>query len=285
LWVTAEKASLRTATLFWPGSEAPINGTRPSDWIRYDDALPMSKRVDTVLGWLDRPAAERPRFVTLYFGALDHAAHAFGPDSPQARATLADVDAAIGRLLQGLSGRGLRHRVNVVIVSDHGMAPVPASQSLNIDTLIDPADATHVSTGEVLGFVPRAGHEAATERKLLGRHDHFECWRRSELPVQWHYGTHPRVPPIVCQMDVGWEAITAQKLARRTPGSTRGAHGYDPMDPSMRALFIAQGPAFRRHAELAPFDNVHVYPLLARLVGVEPRPGDGDIAPLLPALK
>ena len=285
LWVTAEKAGLRTATLFWPGSEAPINGTWPADWLKYDEAMPMPQRVDTVLGWLARPASERPRLITLYFSALDHTAHDFGPDSPQTNATLAEVDASIGRLLEGLSARGLRDRVNIVIVSDHGMAPVPYSHSLLIDTLVDPADASYASTGEVVGFVPQPGHEAAVEAKLLGRHDHYECWRKNELPPRWQYGTHPRVPPIVCQMDVGWEAVTPQKLASRKPGTTRGSHGYDPADPSMRALFIAQGPAFRRGAEIAPFDNVDVYPLLAKLVGVAPKANDGDIAPLLPALK
>jgi len=285
LWVTAEKSGLRTATLFWPGSEAPINGTWPSDWIKYDDAMPMTQRVDQVVGWLARPARERPRLTTLYFGALDHTAHDFGPDSPQTEATLAEVDAAIGRLLQELAARGLRDRVNLVIVSDHGMAPVPYSQSLNIDTLIDSADATYMSVGEVIGFVPKPGHETTAEAKLVGRHEHYECWRKHELPPRWHYGAHPRIPPIVCQMDVGWEAVRPKKLAERQPGTTRGSHGYDPADPTMRALFIAQGPAFRRGIELAPFDNVDVYPLLAKLVGVTPRPNDGDIAPLLPALK
>ncbi|HEU0306466.1 MAG TPA: ectonucleotide pyrophosphatase/phosphodiesterase, partial [Lysobacter sp.] len=285
LWVTAEKAGLRTATLFWPGSEAPINGTSPSEWVPYDEAMPMPQRVDKVVGWLSRPGRERPRLATLYFEALDETAHGFGPDSPQANATLAEIDAAIGRLLQGLSRHGLRDRVNLVIVSDHGMAPVPFAQSRGIESLVDPADASYVTAGEVLGFVPHPGREAAAEAQLLGRHDHFECWRKGELPPRWHYGTHPRVPPIVCQMDAGWDAVTPQTLATRAPGTTRGSHGYDPMDPSMRALFIAQGPAFRRGAELPPFDNVDVYPLLARLVGVAPRPNDGDIAPLLPALK
>lgn len=285
LWVTAEKTGLRTATLFWPGSEAPIHGTWPTDWMKYDDAMPMSQRVDIVLRWLARPPGQRPRFVTLYFGALDHTAHAFGPEAPQTNDTLREVDAAIGRLLQGLSARGMRERVNLVIVSDHGMASVPASHSLNIDALVDTADATSVSNGEVLGFVPVAGREASAEARLLGRHDHYECWRRNELPPRWHYGTHPRVPPIVCQMDVGWEAITPGKLAGRLPGTTRGSHGYDPADPAMRALFIAQGPAFKRGAELAPFDNVDVYPLLVKLIGVEPRASDGEIEPLLPALK
>jgi len=285
LWVTAEKAGLRTATLFWPGSEAPINGTWPGDWVGYDESMSMSQRVDKVVGWLARPAGKRPRLATLYFEALDETAHSFGPDSLQTNATLADIDAAIGHLLQGLAERGLRDSVNLVIVSDHGMAPVPASHALNMETLVDPADAGYVSTGEVLGFVPLAGREATAEKQLLGRHEHFECWRKSEMPARWHYGTHPRVPPIVCQMDVGWNAVTPQKLATRKPGAPRGSHGYDPMDPSMRALFIAQGPSFRRNTELAPFDNVDVYPLLAKLVGIEPRPNDGDIAPLLPALK
>jgi len=285
LWVTAEKSGLRTATLFWTGSEAPINGTRPSDWLKYDDAMPMTQRVDQVVHWLARPARKRPRLTTLYFGTLDHTAHDFGPDSPQTDAALADVDAAIGRLLQELSARGLRDRLNLVIVSDHGMAPVPYSQSLNIDTLIDPTEATYVSVGEVIGFVPQPGHEASAEAKLLGRHEHYQCWRKHELPPRWQYGTHPRVPPIVCQMDVGWEAILPRKLAQRQPGTMRGSHGYDPADPTMRALFIAQGPAFRRGIELAPFDNVDVYPLLAKLIGVVSRPNDGDIAPLLPALK
>lgn len=285
LWVTAEKAGLRTATLFWPGSEAPIQGTWPTEWLKYEDGMPMAKRVDTVLGWLSRPGRQRPRLTTLYFGALDHTAHDFGPDAPQTNATLQEVDVAIGRLLRGLDKRGLRDRVNIVVVSDHGMAPVPASQGFSIDTMVERGDATYLATGEVLGFFPRPGREAAAEKQLLGRHARHECWRKSELPERWHYGTHGRIPPIVCQVDTGWTALAAERLARRREGTTRGAHGYDPADPSMRALFIAQGPAFRQRVELAPFDNVDVYPMLAKLVGVRPQPNDGDIAPLLPALK
>ena len=285
VWVTAEKAGLRTATLFWPGSEAPIKGTWPTDWVKYDDAMPMPQRVDIVLDWLARPAEQRPRLVTLYFGTLDQTAHEFGPDSPETNATLAAIDAAMGRLLQGLSAQGIRDRVNIIVVSDHGMAPVAYPHARNVESLIDRDIATHVSLGEVVGFVPRPGREAEAEAQLLGRHDHYECWRKGELPPRWRYGTHPRVPPIVCQMDVGFTAMTPQKLAARRLGMTRGSHGYDPTDPSMRALFIAQGPAFRQGVEIAPFDNVDVYPLLAKLVGIEPNASDGDIVSLLPALK
>jgi predicted AlkP superfamily pyrophosphatase or phosphodiesterase len=72
IWVTAEKAGLRTATLFWPGSETEIRGHRPRDWTAYDKNMKYADRVDRVLSWLDRPAGERPRFLTLYFESVDN---------------------------------------------------------------------------------------------------------------------------------------------------------------------------------------------------------------------
>ena len=56
----------------------------------------------------------------------------------------------------------------------------------------------------------------------------------------------------------------------------RGSHGYDPSLPSMQATFIAHGPAFRRGTRLPAFDNVDVYPLLMRLLGLTPAPNDGS---------
>ena len=54
-------------------------------------------------------------------------------------------------------------------------------------------------------------------------------------------------------------------------------HGYDPDLPSMRALFLARGPSFRGGAVVPGFENVHLYPLLAALLGVEPAPVDGRL--------
>ena len=284
LWVTAERAGLPTATMFWPGSEAPVQGVRPTRWYPYEDGLALEVRIDRVLGWLSEPAATRPRLATLYFEHPDHAGHGYGPDSPQLHAALRDVDAAIGDLLSAIAARGLRDRVNLVIVSDHGMAPVPSGQVVAVEDMVDPADAQVVSTGQVVGFRPRPGREAAAAAALLGAHERYDCWRREALPARWQYGQHPRVPPIVCQMHVGWDAVPRANLARR-PDRTRGSHGYDPAAPEMRAVFIAHGPAFRSGTELPGFDNVDVYPLLARLLGVEPAEHDGDARTLLPALR
>ena len=284
LWVTAERAGLPTATLSWPGSEAAVDGVRPTRWHAFDDTRPIDTRVDMVLGWLEEPAATRPRLATLYFEHLDHAAHTHGPDSPEALAEVGRLDAALGRLMDGLRDAGLEDAVNIVVTSDHGMATVRPGQVVIVEDMVDEADARLVTTGQSVGYTPLPGRTARAEAQLLGRHDHYECWRKGELPARWHYGTHPRVPAIVCQMDEGWDAIK-RDWADSRPSHDRGSHGFDPTLASMRALFIAHGPAFRPGAVLPPIDNVDVYPLLARLVGVPAAPHDGDAQALLPALR
>lgn len=282
IWVGAEKAGLPTATLFWPGSEAEIAGERPTRWMPFDDKLSIDARVDTVLGWLTEPLATRPRFATLYFEHLDRISQDHGPDSPETRASVAELDRAIGRVLAGLAGGD---PVNLIVLSDHGMASIEPGQRLALEDMVAPADAKAVTDGEVVGFQPLPGRTAAAERALLGAHEHYDCWRKAEIPAHWHYGRHPRVPPIVCQMHEGWDARPREVLARRIRTGTGGSHGYDPALESMHSLFIAHGPAFRPSTVLPPFDNVDVYPLLARLIGIQPTGNDGDITSLVPALR
>lgn len=285
LWATAEKAGLRTATMFWPGSEAAIGGVRPSDWRAFDKALDASRRVDTVLGWLGRPAATRPRLVTLYFEDVDEASHETGPDSEATREAIREVDAQLARLREGIASRGLGDSVDLVVVSDHGMAEVPADHVVAVEDMAPAGLVEVVSTGQSVGLRPLPGREAEAARALVGRGAHHECWTRETLPARWHYGRHPRVPPIVCQMDEGWDANTRERIAQRPREHARGSHGYDPALPSMAALFVADGPSFRDGLRLPAFDNVDVYPMLARLLGIAPQPHDGDPATLAPALR
>ena len=280
LWVTAERAGVRTATMFWPGSQAAIRGVRPTHWRPFDASFPNDARVDQVVAWLSA-RAPRVRFATLYFELLDQTGHAFGPHSPQVDRDIAAIDATIGRLLGELEAHDLRP--NLVIVSDHGMAEVAPGHLVAIEDMVDPGDAEAIATGQVVGFAPRRGRERAAEAALLGRHAHYACWKRDAIPARWRYDANPRVPPILCQFDEGWAAIPRADFAR-VPAHALGAHGFDPALPSMRGMFIASGPAFRRGVQLPVIDNVDVYPLLARLVGVPPLAGDGTLEPFLPAL-
>ncbi|HEY2357383.1 MAG TPA: ectonucleotide pyrophosphatase/phosphodiesterase [Phenylobacterium sp.] len=275
LWVTAEKAGVRTATMFWPGSDLPIHGVQPHDWKMYDKHVSADQRVDQVLAWLDRPSAERPKFVTLYFDEVDSYGHSNGPDSPEVNAALARTDAAIGRLVKGLKSRRLFAETDLVIVADHGMAPTSSDRVTYLEDLLPVADLHIVGLGPEGALEAQPGHEAEVEKALLGTHPHMTCWRKQDVPQRFHYGSNPRVPPIVCLAETGW-LISG---ARGRPVN-KGAHGFDPYDPLMNALFVAHGPAFRRGVVQPAFDNVDVYPLLAALVGVDTLPNEGNLADL-----
>ncbi|UPG95667.1 ectonucleotide pyrophosphatase/phosphodiesterase [Luteibacter aegosomatissinici] len=284
IWVTAQKQGLHTATMFWPGTEAEIHGVRPDHWIPFDDSLTSKARVDQLLAWIDAPGP-KPAFETLYFDAVDHAGHEHGPDSPEVDAALREVDDAMAYLVAQLRQRGLYDRMNIVVVSDHGMADVPKGNIVFSDEATDLGALDTVSYGVMATFAPREGHDAtAAVARLLAPHEHMHCYRKEDLPARLDYGHNPRVPPYLCLADVGWSIISHADLAKRKDPMSRGEHGYDNQDPSMRALFIAHGPAIARGASVPPFQNVDVYPLLAHLLGIAPLPNDGHLADVKAAL-
>ena len=293
MWVTAEKAGIRTATEFWPGANIAwgstakkddhgiiTGGTRPGDWHQFEANVSGPQRVDAVIDWLRRPAATRPRFITLYFDTVDSAGHEFGPASPQVTATVADVDRSIGRLVDGLAALG--QPANLVIVADHGMAATSTDRVIAVDKIAAPADYQLVETGPYASIDPVTGREAALDAALIKPHDHMTCWRKAQIPARLRYGTNPRVPAYLCLADIGWLVLKTTP----TVAETGGNHGYDNAAPDMRALFIANGPAFAHAAPLPPFDNVDIAPLLRDLLGL-PRGQklDGDDTPFRGVLR
>jgi len=292
LWVTAETAHVRTATMFWPGSNIgwggklaeawphdAIGGVRAEDWWAYEEAIDGRQRVDGVIDWLRRPAATRPKFVTLYFDTVDTIGHKFGPGAPETTAAVADIDATVGRLVAEL--RALGQPANLVIVADHGMAETRRERTMALDTIANPADYRLFESGPFASFYPVPGHEAALEKALLAPHEHLQCWRKAEIPARFHYGANARVPPYFCLAETGW--LTAKTAPTRD--GDRGNHGYDNMAPEMAALFIANGPGIRPAGALASFDNVDIAPLIRDLLGLPAGANlDGDDAPFRGAL-
>ncbi len=276
LWVTARAQGVRSASMFWPSLGFDRDGHPPALSVDFDPKLPMQKEPDQVLAWLDLPAAERPRFVMLYFFYVDHFGHQAGPDGKPTQAAMADADAAIGRLVAGLKTRGLFDRTNLVVVADHGMAEVSKDRVIELDPLVDLDHLRVVTSGALAGLDPRPGFGSEVDKALLGRHGHMRCWRKGDLPARFHYGRNPRVPPILCLADVGWEIVTRASEAS-WPADNHGDHGFDPADPSMAAVFVAHGPAFRHGVVWPKVPNVDVYPLLARILAIRPRPNDGHM--------
>jgi len=274
LWVGVENSGRHAATMFWPGTNVAIDGVRPSHWIEFNGKVSPERRVDQLLAWFDLRGARKPAFYTLYFEQVDHAGHDYGPDSPEVDAALREVDAALARLVAGLEARGAFARTNLVIVSDHGMTSTSPERVIYLDDLIPLDDAGLVTSGILAGMNPKPDRASGIESVLLAKHDHMRCWRKSEIPARFHYGTNPRVPALLCLADDGWLVSTREAVKNRKHFSL-GEHGYDNDDPAMRALFVAHGPAFKSGVRVRELDNVDVYPLVAHLLALPPRHVDG----------
>ncbi len=295
IWVTAERAGIRSGTMFWPGANVAwggerakdwpnpiVGGTRPEDWMQFNQQVSDKQRVDGVADWLRRPADNRPAFVTLYFDEVDTAGHQFGPYDTRTTAAVANVDKSIGYLRDQIAALG--QPVNFVIVADHGMAATSGTRLIILDTFSSPDDYDVVEDGVYASINPKPGKEAAVEKALLGPHGpHLTCYRKADIPERFHYGKNPRVPAILCMPDDGWTVLVHPPKPGRS--SEGGAHGYDNFSPDMLALFIASGPAIKPLGALPTFDNVDVAPLLRDLLGLPAGQNlDGDDAPFRAAL-
>ncbi len=287
LWVTAERHGLKTATSYWPGDEAVVGGVpvtyRQAPPESQPPAASMDQQVDTVLAWLDLPSDKRPALIRLHFGAVDTAGHLSGPDSQSVNVAIGRVDAALGRLVAGMKSRKLYDAVNLVIVSDHGMANISPARIIYLDDLIDVKAVTLTTFGAEGGVNPLPGHGDEVATALLAPHPHMQCWRRGDIPARLHYGRNPRTPAILCLGEVGWTVATREAVTHYP--KLYGNHGYDPAEPTMAAFFLAHGPGFRSGVTLAAFDNVDVYPMLAKLLGVRPEPNDGHLSGVAQGLR
>jgi len=277
LWVTAEKQGRISATMFWPGSEAEIGGIRPTYWYEYDHDLPHTDRINQVLAWLDLPPDRRPIFITLSFPDTDDQGDRFGPDSQELATAIARVDSTLGTLFEGLMERGFMEEINIVVASDHGMAAIDSTRVIFIDDYIDLNQAGVIDWSPVLGLRPPKEVREDIYEALKTAHPHLQAFRREEMPSRLHYSTHHRIPHLIGIADEGW-SITSHAFYDRDPSHfSGGAHGYDNRYPSMHGIFIARGPAFENGLKVPPFQNIHIYNLIARVLGLKPAPNDGSL--------
>ncbi len=278
-WITAEKQGVRSAVYFWPGSEAAIHGTRPTFHQGFEGQVTSSQRVDGLLAWLDLPVEQRPSFCALYLDVVDVVGHRAGPDAPETAAAVKEADDAIARLLAGLAARGLRDQINLVIVSDHGMSEQSPDQVIFLEDLMNVSQVQVESTGPNGGVRPNPGTITPAELAASIRAkapSQLQVFLREEVPERFHYRANPRIPPVVLIADDHWNIESKTGWPRMSQYFGRGNHGWDPATPNMGALFLAQGPAFRRGHEFAEVENIHLYHLLCTVLGVQPAPNDGD---------
>jgi predicted AlkP superfamily pyrophosphatase or phosphodiesterase len=260
LWVLAEQQGMRSACFFWVGSEADIQGVRPTYYLRFDSSFPNGKRVEQVLAWLHLPPQQRPHMITLYFSSTDTAGHQYGPDSPEVAEAVHELDGEIGKLMDGIKESGLP--VDLIVLADHGMVKVDGPP-IRLDQYgLSPSWFARTVDSSLY---PKSEDDAKKAYEgMRGKSDKFLVYRRAQVPAYLHFDSNPREgDPVV--IATGPYLISVGADAR----GPVGMHGYDATRmPEMKALFVAAGPDIRTGIVLEPFENVNVYPLVAKILGL-----------------
>ncbi|KAJ2633532.1 hypothetical protein H4R22_000360 [Coemansia sp. RSA 1290] len=261
IWVTAEKHNQTTAIDMWIGSTAEIHGIKPTYMIPFADNVHPTEKIQQLLEWLDLPLDRRPSFLATYIPEVDHEAHERGPDAAQVNNAIKMVDEALGDLWAQLAKRNLTHVVNLMIVSDHGMAAsVAHKNAVYLDDYIDVSQVVGIYNWPLAAIQPKSDEEVAGMYKRLVRASAGQPWKvylRKDIPDRFHYQHPTRVAPLLVVPEVPYYITTHAMDKSQSPGqqSAIGVHGYDNMHPLMRATFVAAGPAFRSRTTAAPMQN------------------------------
>lgn len=277
LWSLAEQQKMRSASMYWVGSEAEIAGKRPSYWVPFDDKFDDEKRIEQIMVWLGLPAKERPHMITLYYSNVDHAGHDFGPDAPETGAAVHHVDALIGELQEKI--KASRLPVDLIVVSDHGMIAYKDRSWVALDQMVDLKGVAEV--GDHLYPQTEEEKEKIYEELKAKNDPRFAVYRLKDVPAPLHYNGNGREgDPVIEPL----EAVPMTVHATTAQIRSKADHGWDPrLVPQMKAIFYAEGPDVKPGMKLDTFENVNLYDFVCGILKLKPAPNDGDKKVLQPA--
>lgn len=273
VWLTAKHQGVKTATVFWVGSDVAIHGEHPTYWRDYQtQQLDFEGRVDEILRLLKMPEKDRPHLVMAYFEEPDRSGHNYGPMNRLTRRAMEDMDRLLSLMWTRIQMLPIASQVNLIITGDHGMTSVDPKRFVDIDDVLPKHWYTRFCNDYPTLIYASAPQYIDSICEAMQHVDHVRAWKAADIPAYLAYGTNKNMGDVIVLPDVGW------LFADKPSGKQRGSHGFDHMAADMQVGFRAIGPDFKVGYEKPDrFRNVCLYPLLCYLLGVTPSPNDGNL--------
>ncbi|GAB1403543.1 ectonucleotide pyrophosphatase/phosphodiesterase [Lentimicrobium sp.] len=281
IWVTAQKQGLITASFYWVGSDVAIQNMYPNYWKDYDGSISLAQRIDTIVKWLEMPKAQRPRLIMAYYHEPDGVGHTYGPDDMHTLSMVHELDSLTGILYRRIQALPNADSINLIVLSDHGMGSISSEQNIVLQDIVPDTWNVRMEGGNPMYNIYADTSVLDSLYKRLKSEPHLQVWKTAEVPAQLNYSGTLRIGNLVVVADSAW-SITRFRPKKTFSG---GSHGYDPQNKDMHAIFYAVGPAFKQGYIHPSFLNIHIYPLLAHLLGIIPQPTDGDLKQVVDMLK
>lgn len=281
IWNTARKAGIRTASYFWIGSEAKVQGMQPHIWKKYNGKIAFETRIDSVISWLEKPYAQRPRLISLYYHEPDKAGHNFGPDSPEVAEQVTYVDKQVGSLYRKLMQLPIADSINFIVVSDHGMRNISANKQIILEDYVKKEWIIGVYGSNPVYTVNSVVEKKDSVYRALRKISYLKVFKHGKAAYRWKFGENLRTGDFFIVGKKGWSVFKTRAAGRRFGGT----HGYLNNDKEMAAIFVAKGPAFKKNYTKRRIKNVDVYNLLAKILKITPAPNDGKFRRVRKLLK
>ncbi|KIA84248.1 phosphodiesterase [Kaistella solincola] len=267
LWSLAEKQDVVSASMMWVGAASDAGGARPTYYYHYHEKFSPEEKVEKVVNWLKLPMDKRPHFISLYFPEVDSKGHHFGPESAETAQAVKLVDDAVGSLVKKVDDLGLKN-VNFIFVSDHGMISVDRENPLKIpEILLDKNRFDFYNAQTLLRIVVKNKSEINSVYRELNKNKtpDYEVYLTKRIPRKLNFSTkedrYGRIGDLVLMPNAPKIFLEEGKT------TSTGKHGYNPYKvPEMKAVFIADGPAFKTDKKIGEFKNVNVYPIVADIL-------------------
>jgi len=275
IWVTAEKQGKTSVNFFWPGSEATFDGLQSTKWVDYDGSIPDSTRIDSIAAWFNPEGEVQADFGTLYFSFVDSQGHRYGPDSPGVDEAVKEMDTLLGYFMEKMDEVGLSEELNMILVSDHGMAEQSEEKVIFLDEIINLDDVDMVDWSPVAMIHPNEGKTDEIYNALKENEENYRVYLKDEMPERFHFSNHYRIPEIIMIADISYSITTQENFEDR--GVVPGMHGFDNMAPEMHTFFAAKGPAFKVNEVEGPVELVNIYELISHLLQIEAAENDGSL--------
>ncbi len=321
LWQAVRDKGGKTASLMWPVSVgAPVDYNLPELWRSgTEDDRKLLRAVSTP-GLLDEAGKDlgtypqvksytaeddaqraryaawiwqhkHPQLLTLHLNSLDSTEHNYGPGSTQAKAVLTSLDKVIGELRHDVLQSD--PQAVVVIVSDHGFAPVQHDINLfqpfveaGLITLSKPTSVNPYAHPQVTDWQatpwPNGGSYAvvlhhpedtavqARVRALLDKlaaDPRLGIERILDAKQIAADGGNPQASFYI-GLKPGYESADTPLAALVSAPHELGTHGYLRQHPEMNATFLVAGPGVPAGKSLGQIDMRDIAPTVAKLLDV-----------------
>ncbi|CAG7821731.1 unnamed protein product [Allacma fusca] len=283
IWITATRQKKRTFLRYWSRCDVPFNSLTPEECSGYSSAGGVQSINKTLSVGLEK-LRDGFDLVMLYGEEIDNLGHKYGPDSYEMQTALLELDAVFMEFLEGLDKYPrLRKKLNIIIVSDHGMTDVRPSRGvtyLRLDDYIDKRDILRiVEDGSFMNIQPiksSVNYVYEQLKQIPG----VDVYKKADIPENLHYKNNRIVLDILLVSRVGYIVVglqSAKQIPRPHPQQSYriGVHGYTPALSDIRAIFYARGPAFKKNEVFPPINMVDIYQLYTHCLGIAPQPNNG----------